>query len=266
MQQKYYNSERGVVLIEIAIIFPLLIALLFMLHDCARFVVAYSGVKNGVAIATRRAAGIDRPEWKIFQKSSVPRIEFLYRDDEHPPLHPPQPHILQIDKFSSLYTLIPEFVSSPDYGDWYEAMAQGYDSECYGFPCDRYEKINTLFRVELRAIAYAYKILSQSVWSIDYPCDANTPELSNTPGHPGCARCFTLRGEGPNYLALWRVGNRVDNIWSAKMLGIYCSYDAPISSAAILLGLIPSHVTITSKAYVNLDNLPDTWFNPGERY
>lgn len=61
------SDAHGVALIELAIVIPFFLFLLFAVIDLGRLSLGFGTVRSAAAIAVRRAAGSERPPWRIFQ-------------------------------------------------------------------------------------------------------------------------------------------------------------------------------------------------------
>lgn len=231
------RGERGVHLIELAIALPLFVGVLFVMFDLARITSGYSAVRSAVAIGARRGAALQRPEWvavsSMFGGSGG---EFVQQ--------------LPVGDVRNLPA--PEFTDSDIGNDWYTCMMEAGNDDCDGAERD---SLDYLYRVELRAIAYANEAMRRNVGSSVFPCDAEKG------GSPGCFRCFTMRGD-PDYKAFFSTGGVGEN-WMVKMLALECEYDVPITSTSIALGWFPRHLTVSSSIFLNIDFYDNFYFMPG---
>ena len=90
------------------------------------------------------------------------------------------------------------------------------------------------------------------VGNAEYPCDT-----------AGCYNCFTLRGDEENFQKYFSLaaggGNRT---WKARMLGLQCVYNVPVTTALVGLGWLPEFVTVTGRAYVSMENYAGVSYDP----
>ena len=140
-----------------------------------------------------------------------------------------------------LSSQIPDFVSDGSYGQWYvdRAAAQNLSN-------------NELYKIELKGIAFATRILSRSVGKANYPCE-----------QPGCFHCFTLRGDQNNYDQYFSIdtggGSRT---WTANMLGLTCTFNVPITTTMVAFGWLPITVPVTARVYVPVQNQAGAVYDP----
>lgn len=217
------RSEAGVEALELAVILPVFIGLIFGFIDIARLVSGYSSVRTAAFVGARYAVASQRSEWTAV--SSV--------------LGSPTNNAALIGN-ATLHD-DPVFVSDASHSDWYreQCVSQGIDPPA-------------LYRLEIRAIAYANKIMSESVGAAEYPCVEQ-----------GCFHCFTLRGDATNYDRYFSVTTPAgERTWAAKVLAISCTYEVPITSALFGLGWLPRFLPVTGQAYVPINDYAGSAYNP----
>jgi len=217
------RGEAGVEALELAIILPVFIGLIFGFIDVARLVSGYSTVRTAAFVGARYAVASQRSEW-----NSVSSV-----------LGSPNAKTALIGGA----TLSDEPVFKSEDGD-----SQWYAEQCLHQGIDPPE----LYRLEIRAIAYANKIMSESVGKAEYPCEEE-----------GCFHCFTLRGDATNYDRYFSVmspgGVRT---WAAKVLAVSCTYEVPITSALFGLGWLPRFLPVTGQAYVPINDYAGSAYSP----
>lgn len=214
----FQNREEGVEAIELAIILPVLIGLLFGAIDIARMVSAYSAVRTAAAMGARQAVGLQRPDWQAVQL-----VIGAGNDD------------FDVASGSwSAWQQTPALWSGTAPGDVnvYKSRANALN-------------LTKIFRLEVRATAYANTVLVESIGQVDYPCRDQA----------GCAFCFTIRNDPQYFQQFFSVdtggGTR---LYTANMLGMECRYDVPITSAVVGLGWLPQYVEVSSRVYVPLND------------
>ena len=218
-----FLQESGVHLIELAIALPIFFMFIFGLIDLSRIVAGYSAVRSAVALGGRRGAGLDRLEWRS--------ISSLFPDSATQTLQIRDPNLLSSS---------PAFVSDgtdPTLAPWY-------------FQQLRQVSLDSLYRIELRAISYGNLSLSKNLGSIRYPCE----------NQAGCARCFTLRGT-PDYTRFFSTGG-LGATWTVKIIALKCTYDVPITLPSVALGLFPNYVTVSSQGFIPIDSYDDMQYEP----
>ncbi|MFN8390259.1 MAG: TadE family protein [Bdellovibrionota bacterium] len=225
------HGERGAEAVELAIALPVFVAILFGCIDVGRLCAGYSAVRAAVVVGTREAVGLQRPEWQ-----AVNTIMGNSTDQEVP-----------IGTFvTRAKTAYPEFVDSAANStqtNWYQTQADT-------------NGITSLYRLEVRAIAYATRVLSQSTGNMSYPCN----------DRESCVHCFTLRGNANYYQKYFSVdvGN-AQRTWVANMLGLECTYNVPITTASVALGILPQFVPVTARVYVPINNYAAVLYDPSKQ-
>ncbi len=216
-------NDRGVETLELAIILPVFFGLFFGVVDVARMVGGYSTVRAAVAVGARQAIGTQRTEWAVIpvlmgtsDKKAISAAQFGAHD---------------------------EYASKAAYGSWYTTQISA-----------RSLPSSELYRVEMRAIAYANTIMISGIGQGgEYPCDTD----------PGCFTCFTLRGDEEGYKKYFSVeaggGSRT---WTARMLGLECEYQVPITLTSIALGWLPNRVPIRARIYIPIQNYAGSSYDP----
>ena len=220
---RVFHSEAGVEALELAVILPVFIGLIFGFIDVARRVSGYSSVRTAAFVGARYAVASQRSEWTAVSAA----------------LGGASNNSASIG--SSTLNNEPVFVSQGSHSNWYhdQCLSQGIDPP-------------ELFRLELRAIAYANKIMSESVGKAEYPCVEQ-----------GCFHCFTLRGDAVNYDRYFSVTTSAGvRTWAAKVLAISCTYQVPITSALFGLGWLPQFLPVTGQAYVPINDYAGSAYNP----
>lgn len=218
-------SERGVEAVELAIVLPVFLGLFFGFIDLARIVSGYSSVRTAAALGARYAVARDRRTW-----TAVGALVPLGTE----------PQTFDLNGAALLNTK-PEFVDGGN-ASWYQEQAarQGLDDHFY------------LYRAELKAIAYANRIMKQSVGAARYPCS-----------EAGCFGCFTLRGNEEEYAKYFSMdtggGTRT---WGATMLGVQCIYHVPITTALLALKWLPEDLVLAGNAYVPFENYAGLEYDP----
>lgn len=222
-RRTFHVCQQGVEALELAVILPVFIALLFGFIDVARLVSAYSTVRTASFMGGRFAIARQRSEW-ISVESVLGNAQAQ-----------------SVSVGGATLQSEPIFVSRLNNSHWYreQCLAQGIDPP-------------ELYRVEVRAIAYANKIMSESLGSAQYPCLEE-----------GCFRCFTLRGDEKNYERYFSVltagGIRT---WGAKVLALSCTYEVPITSAVFGLGWLPKSIPVTGRAYIPMNDYAGSAYDP----
>ncbi len=215
------RSERGVQIIEFALALPIFFGFIFGLIDLSRVVTGYSTVRSAVAIGARRGAGVERAEW--------PQVTSLFGNSSEQ----------ELTRGRSLAGS-PTFVS--DAGD--SSLTRWYEDQM------NVQQLDALYRMELRAIGYANVALANNLGRVRYPCQ----------GTPGCARCFTLRGD-PSIQSFFSARGLGES-WTVKVIALQCSYDVPISLTSMAFGLLPQFITISSKAYIPVTGYDASFYTP----
>ena len=216
------RSQAGVEAIELAIVLPLFFGMLFGFIDVARIVSGYAAVRTAAATGARYAVGFQRTEWNSVQTLTGGADKIALNA-------------------GLLSSQIPDFVSDGSYGQWYvdRAAAQNLLN-------------NELYKIELKGIAFATRILSRSVGKANYPCE-----------QPGCFHCFTLRGDQNNYDQYFSIdtggGSRT---WTANMLGLTCTFNVPITTTMVAFGWLPITVPVTARVYVPVQNQAGAVYDP----
>ena len=213
-----FLSERGVEAIELAIILPVFIGLLFGSIDIARLVASYSAVRAAVSLGGRQAVGMQRPDW-----SSVTAV------------------VGTEDEFDT---------SSGSWSSWQQVPALWSGTNSLG-DINTYQSRSTalnldrIYKLEVRAIAYANTVLTEALGQVDYPCSDQA----------GCAVCFTIRGDPELYQKYFSVdtGGGI-RFYAANMLALECQYNVPITSAVAAMGWLPEFVTVSARIYVPVTN------------
>ena len=223
-------SERGVEAVELAIALPVFLMLLFGSIDMGRMVSGYSTVRAAVATGARQAVGLQRKEWQAVNTAMGNATDSF----------------VSVAAFvAQAENLAPEFVSTvgATNANWYLTQSLNPATQ-----------VDNIFRLEARAIAYANVILARSAGNLEYPCT----------DRPSCVACFTVRGSPDFYKKYFsaQVGGQ-PRVWTANMLGISCSYNVPITSTLIGMGILPSFVTVTARVYVPINNYTSDIYDPG---
>lgn len=220
---RFTASTQGSHLVELAISLPIFLAMLFGIIDLSRVAAGYAAVRSAVAVGARRGAGLDRPEWN--------QVSALFQGSDA--------QILSVGRGLTL-TTSPTFTSNASDGtlsSWYESrMSQN--------------RLSFLYRMELRAIAYANLAMRNSLGGARYPCEDDG----------NCFNCFTLRGD-PDFQQFFSVGG-LGATWTVKVVALRCSYFVPISSASIGLGILPSTIEVSSQAFIPIKNYDDSSYAP----
>lgn len=255
------RHERGAEMVELAIIMPLFVGLLFVCFDLARMANGYAAVHSAAYRASRDSAALQRTEW-----AAITSINFSGS--------PPGTNVgNEIEPASLNDTVLPhpEFRTPGNGADptfpianssWYTCMmtpAAGGSVPCISaLP----QNLTSLYRLEVRAIAYANQLMKENTGSDKYPCDGNSAEALANPqlNYAGCFRCFTLRGV-PGYDQLFKAGGPLDK-WFIKVLALRCQYDVPITSTSIALGWLPRYITVSSDVFVDVDFYGNNLFYP----
>jgi hypothetical protein len=229
--RRSFSEQRGVEAIELAIALPVFVALLFGCIDVGRMVSGYSTVRAATVIGAREAVGLQRTDWQA--------VSAVMGDSGE------QNPDVSISSFvSAAKDHSPEFISPRHPTD---------DANLYSEKAGA-NNIEKLYRLEVRAIAYANKIIADSSGNMDYPCE----------NKPSCFYCFTLRGNNDYYKQYFSVpvGSSSQRIYVSTLLGLECTYDVPITSAAVGLGLLPEFVPVTARVYVPINNYTTLTYDP----
>ncbi len=256
------HHESGAELVELALVLPLFVGLLFVCFDMARIANGYASVHSAAFRAARDAAALQRSEW-----NAITAINF-----SGSPVGNNVGNELDISGINDASFRAPEFranVMAPPPSApitdtrWYTCMMNRPDTTLTA-PCVHSNPFppDSLYRMEVRAIAYANQLMKENTGSNKYPCDANSPLAASNPtqDYAACFRCFTLRGD-PNYNQYFSASGP-NSKWFLKVLALRCEYDVPITSTSIALGWFPTHITVSSEMFVDIDFYGNSIFYP----
>lgn len=227
---------RGIQTVELALTLPLVLFVIFGTIDIARIVSAYSTVRTATAIGTRQAVGELRPESAgvaaVMESAGGPGSGYFKGD-----------------------------MSSTDWrGDAFIGPAPNPSStlqEHYRKSCDG-RPLSTVYRYEVRALAWSNFILHTNSPNVRYPCD---PTLSEP--NEACFSCCILRNSNELYEKLFSLPNPVTNNahYSAKFVGIQCTQIVPMTTATIGLGALERFVSVSGNAYIPVSNYAGNHFD-----
>ena len=219
------RSERGLEAVELAVILPVFVGMIFGFIDVARMVTGFSAVRTAAALGGRYAVADQRPEWLAVSVAMGGGAAN------------------EVAVSSTTLQIKPEFVSDEDYAYFYpqQCTRQGINN------CE-------LYRYEIRAIGYANRILAETIGAeARYPCRT-----------AGCFYCFTLRGDFTNYDKYFSMdlGSSGQRRWTSRTLGMTCTYRVPILTSMVGLGWLPSSIPVTGRAYIPINDYAGVTYEP----
>lgn len=236
MAKLFRHSQVGVQTVELALTLPLVLFIIFGTIDIARIVAAYSSVRTATAIGTRQAVGELRPEPAgvgSVMNSASPIGSGYYSA------------MMGTTNWANQAFFAPGTSMDP-------AMQSRYRENCEGKP------LNTIYRYEVRALAWANFILHSNSPKVSYPC----PRSGIT---EQCFRCCILRSSGDLYEKLFSLQNpdTGNSVYSAKFIGIQCTQIVPMTTAMIGLGALSPFIAVSGTAYIPVSNYAGNHFDTG---
>jgi hypothetical protein len=234
-----FRNEAGVEVVEFAIVVPLFFLFLFGAIDMARYIAAYSAVQTATGLGARWATGISRPRWAGIRDIWASGDLSGGVGGEYDPA--------KLD----VATSYPYFLRNIPASNWYQTKAQSAPPAGAGIPAG-----NGLYEIEMRAMAYAYDVLVDTLGenAVKYPCDTEAT----------CAWCFTTRRDPVDFRRHWIRGDGATYYiqqFSVNMLGVECEYLAPLMSYSFSGGFLAPFVRIRVSAHVPVNDYANIYYN-----